>query len=104
MTDLTPEQLARQQIDAQLIASGWVVQDKKAINFNAGPGIAVREYQTDVGPADYVLFVDKQAVGVIEAKKEEVGQNITVVEAQTAGYASAKLKWIKNHQPLVLCD
>jgi type I site-specific restriction endonuclease len=99
MPDLTPEQLARQQIDAQLIASGWVVQDKKAINFSAGPGIAVREYQTDVGPADYVLFVDKQAVGVIEAKKEEVGQNITVVENQTAGYATAQLKWIKNHQP-----
>ena len=100
MPDLTPEQLARQQIDAQLIASGWIVQDKKSLNFNAGPGIAVREYQTDVGPADYVLFVDKKAVGVIEAKKQEVGQNITVVEDQTAGYANAKLKWIKNHQPL----
>ena len=95
-----PEQSARDRIDVMLAASGWIVQDKKAIDFNAGPGIAVREYQTDIGPADYVLFVDKVAVGVIEAKKEEVGQNITTVEEQTGDYAKAKLKWINNHQPL----
>jgi type I restriction enzyme, R subunit len=47
-----------------------------------------------------VLFVEKKACGVIEAKKEEMGQNITTVEDQTAGYATAKLKWVKNHQPL----
>ena len=64
----TPEQRARDQIDRQLIAAGWVVQGNKAINFNAGHGIAVPEYQTDIGPADYVLFVDKKAVGVIEVK------------------------------------
>ena len=96
----TPEQKARREIDAQLTASGWIVQDKKAIDFNAGPGIAVREYQTDIGPADYVLFVDKKACGVIEAKKEEVGHKITTVEDQTAGYGNAKLKWITNHKPL----
>lgn len=44
------------------------MQGKKAIDFNAAQGVAVREYQTDVGPADYALFVDKQAVGIIEAK------------------------------------
>lgn len=65
-----PEQSARDRIDRMLGESGWVVQDKKAIDFNPGPGIAVREYQTDIGPADYALFVDKKAVGVIEAKKE----------------------------------
>jgi len=96
----TPEQKARRDIDAKLVASGWVVQDKKAIDFNAGPGVAVREYQTDIGPADYVLFVDKTACGVIEAKKYEVGQNITTAEDQTAGYGNAKLKWINNHKPL----
>jgi type I restriction enzyme R subunit len=95
-----PEQIARDRIDALLGASGWAVQDKKAINFNVGLGIAVREYQTDVGPADYVLFVDKQAVGVIEAKKADLGQNITTVEFQTESYAAAKLKWVKSQQPL----
>ena len=39
-------------------------------------------YQTDVGPADYVLFVDKKAVGVIEAKREDEGFKLTVVEEQ----------------------
>ncbi len=95
-----PEQSARDRIDVMLTECGWFVQDKKAINFSAGAGIAVREYPTDTGPADYVLFLDKEAVGVIEAKKEDVGQNITVVENQTADYAAAKLKWINNHQPL----
>ena len=94
----SPEQKARDNIDMMLEVAGWKVQDKKTINFDAGPGIAVREYQTDVGPADYVLFVDQGAVGVIEAKPENWGQNITTVEDQSAGYAEAKLKWINNNR------
>ncbi len=96
----TPEQKARDNIDKMLDESGWKVQDKKKIDFNAGLGIAVREYDTDVGPADYVLFVDQKAVGVIEAKKEEAGQNITTVEEQSESYASAKLKRVNNKEPL----
>ena len=93
-------QVARDKIDKLLAASGWSVQDKKKLDFNAGRGQAVREYQTDVGPADYVLFVDKKAVGVIEAKRKSKGENITTVEGQTEGYATAKLKWVNNDQPL----
>lgn len=63
-----PEQIARDQIDAKLAEAGWHVQKKDKIDFNAGQGIAVREYPTDIGPADYVLFVDRIAIGVIEAK------------------------------------
>jgi type I restriction enzyme R subunit len=91
-----PEQIARDRIDAQLRAAGWAVQDKSAINFHEGEGQAIREYTTDCGPADYVLFVDNKPVGVIEAKKEALGQNITVVEEQTAEYGAAKLKWVQN--------
>lgn len=94
----TPEQLARDRIDAQLNAAGWVVQKK--INFSAGLGVAVREYRTSVGPADYVLFVDGKPVGVIEAKREEVGHSITAVEDQTQDYANASLKWIKSSENL----
>lgn len=79
---------------------GTTGQKSCKINFNAGPGIAVREYQTDVGPADYVLFVDKQAVGVIEAKPEEWGHKITTVELQSEKYATANLKWVNNTTPL----
>jgi len=96
----TPEQKARDNIDAMLEQAGWKVQPKKKIDFNAGPGIAVREYETDVGPAYCVLFVNKQAVGVIEAKPEYWGQKITTVEEQSQSYATAELKWVNNYAPL----
>ena len=66
----TPEQKARDTIDTMLERAGWAVVDKNAINWSLGPGLAVREYQTDVGPADYVLFVEREPIGVIEAKRE----------------------------------
>ena len=96
----TPEQAARDKIDRMLLDSGWIVQDKTKIAFSAGLGVAVREYETDVGPADYVLFVDKKAVGVVEAKPEDWGHKITTVEDQSSGYAAAKLKWVNNQKPL----
>ena len=66
----TPEQLARENIDALLQAVGWLVQDYQHLNLGADLGVAVREYPTNSGPADYILFVDRQAVGVVEAKAE----------------------------------
>ena len=98
--NITPEQKARNHIDAMLERVGWQVQSKSKINFGASLGIAVREYLTSVGPADYVLFIDKKPVGVIEAKPEDWGQKITTVEEQSAGYAAAKLKWVNNKEPL----
>ena len=80
-----PEQLARDGIDAKLLEAGWSVQAKSALNFAAAPGIAVREYQTDQGPADYVLFVNKQAVGVIEAKPQDCGHRITRIWSHPPG-------------------
>jgi type I restriction enzyme, R subunit len=96
MPNQNPEQIARDNIDAQLIACGWVVQRKDRINLAANDGVAVREYQTDVGPADYVLFVDRKPVGVIEAKGEEHGFQLTQVEEQSLDYAQAKLKHLNN--------
>lgn len=100
MVNQNAEQIARDKIDEMLKLAGWAIQDISKINFNDGIGQAIREYQTDVGPADYVLFVDKKAVGVIEAKREEAGEKITAVEDQTEGYANAKLKWVNNSEPL----
>ena len=91
-----PEQVARDLIDAQLRTAGWTVQDKKAFNFHDGEGQAIREYHTDTGPADYVLFVDGKPVGVVEAKKETLGHNLTTVEEQTVEYSVSKLKWIQK--------
>jgi type I restriction enzyme R subunit len=97
---MTPEIKARQQIDQKLEQAGWIVKDMKQLNLGAAQGIAVREYPTDTGPADYVLFVNRQAVGVIEAKRDEAAENITTVENQTARYAHAKLKWRTDNTPL----
>lgn len=102
MSDINqnPEQKARDSIDKMLRESGWSVQNKDKINFNASLGVAVREYQTDVGPADYVLFINRKPVGVIEAKREEEGQNLSRVEEQSRDYGAAKLKWIQKDGPL----
>lgn len=80
------ESAAREVIDAQLVAAGWVVQDRIDMNVAAGLGVAVREYKTDAGFADYLLYVDKKPAGVIEAKKP--GVTLTGVEAQTQDYAA----------------
>lgn len=89
---LTPEQKARRKIDRKLEQSGWIVQNYRKIDFKAGKGIAVREYPTDTGPADYILLVDKKPVGVIEAKREDEGHRITKVEKQSNRYATSNLK------------
>jgi type I restriction enzyme R subunit len=68
-----PEQITRDRIYAQLPTSCWIVQPKKLFNLAAGLGVAVQEYQTNAGPADYVLFVDRKPVGIIEAKREDEG-------------------------------
>ena len=91
-----PEQKARDKIDKMLELAGWIVQANNSINFTAGKGIAIREYQTDVGPADYILFIDKKPVGVIEAKREEEGFRLSTVEEQSKNYAEAKIKYFKN--------
>ncbi len=97
---MTPETQARQHIDRKLEQAGWIIQDLAQLNLSAGLGVVVREYPTDSGPADYVLFVNRQAVGVIEAKKDAAGANLTVTEAQTARYAKSPLKWCKDNAPL----
>jgi type I restriction enzyme R subunit len=83
----TPEQHARETIDAGLTRSGWVVQDRGAMNLYAGLGVAVREFALTGGAgfADYLLFVDGSAVGVLEAKPE--GHTLTGVEPQSRRYA-----------------
>ncbi|MCA0350656.1 MAG: DEAD/DEAH box helicase family protein [Chloroflexi bacterium] len=82
---MTPEQRARQNIDAQLEAAGWIVQDYQTRNLTAGQGIAVREFPLVQGFADYLLFVDKRSIGVLEAKPE--GTPLSGVEIQSRTYS-----------------
>lgn len=84
---LAAEQRARVLIDRQLSDAGWVVQDKKDLNLFAGTGVAVREVvmKPGHGRADYLLYLERQAVGVIEAKPQ--GITLSGVEWQSAMYA-----------------
>jgi type I restriction enzyme R subunit len=80
----TPEALAREDIDALLTAAGWVIQDRNKLNLAAGLGVAVREFPVSGGEADYMLFVDRKAVGVVEAKP--AGVTLSGVADQSAQY------------------
>ena len=82
-----PEQQARQEIDRLLFAAGWAVQDIAAADLHAAQGVAIREFPlaTGFGFADYLLYVDGNACGVIEAKKQ--GATLTGVESQSTRYA-----------------
>ena len=97
---MSPEDKARVIIDQKLESSGWLVVDKKEFNPSAALGIAVREFQTKTGPADYILFVNRTPVGVIEAKRDEEGENITTHERQTKRYAISGLKSKKSYDDL----
>ncbi len=87
MSALAPEQAARQKIDALLGAAGWTVADVAQANILGARGVAVREFPlaTGFGFADYLLYVDGKAAGIIEAKK--LGATLTGVEAQSGRYA-----------------
>lgn len=82
----TPEAKARDLIDQQLTAAGWVIQDRTEMDRRASLGVAVREYPFASGPADYLLLVDGKACGIVEAKKE--GFTLSGVADQAVGYGA----------------
>ena len=81
---MTPEERARQEMDRVLEAAGWKVQDLHELNLGASLGAAVREFPLEPGTADYLLFVDRKAVGVVEAKP--VGTTLSGVAEQSEKY------------------
>ncbi|HQR54032.1 MAG TPA: DEAD/DEAH box helicase family protein, partial [Burkholderiales bacterium] len=84
---LTPEQQARVEIDRLLEAAGWRVCGVSEVDLNAARGVAVREFPLREGHgfADYLLYVDGKAAGVIEAKK--AGVPLIGVEHQSGRYS-----------------
>ena len=82
---LHPEDKARINVDGQLEACGWIVQNSKELNLGAGLGIALREFHLDTGYADYALVVDRKLVGIIEAKQE--GAILLMAAEQTERYS-----------------
>ena len=100
----TPEQEARETIDKMLDQSGWDVQDRQNVNIFAKKGVAIREFplKSGHGYADYLLYVDGQAAGVVEAKK--VGSTLTGVETQSDKYKTGLPEDLPAwHSPLPFC-
>tara|TARA_B100002019_G_scaffold257375_1_gene241379 strand:+ start:243 stop:647 length:405 start_codon:yes stop_codon:yes gene_type:complete len=87
-----PEQIARDKIDKMLVDAGWLVQSKDEVNLALGKGIALRETKTESGSADYILFINSKAIGVIEAKAEEFGFKLLQVEEQSVRYSKDSIK------------
>lgn len=83
----TPEARARADIDRLLEAAGWHVCNVRDANLNAARGVAIREFSLAAGhgEADYLLYIDGKAAGVIEAKKK--GTTLTGVELQSTRYS-----------------
>ncbi|MBK7333876.1 MAG: DEAD/DEAH box helicase family protein [Betaproteobacteria bacterium] len=84
---MSAEQAARKTIDELLGKAGWRVCNVKDADIHAAQGVAIREFPLvdGYGFADYLLYVDGKAAGVIEAKKE--GATLTGVEVQSSRYA-----------------
>ena len=81
---MNPEEKARQNIDRLLTAAGWTIQNREQMDLGESLGVAVREYPMSSGFADYLLFINRRAVGVIEAKPE--GTTLGGVSEQTEKY------------------
>lgn len=81
----TPEEQSRLTIDDLLAQAGWDVQNRDEIDLSAALGVAVREFPLKNGFADYLLFVNRQIVGVIEAKK--AGTPLSGTESQALNYS-----------------
>jgi type I restriction enzyme R subunit len=93
---MTPEAKAREEIDRMLNEAGFVLQDMKEFNSAASLGVAVREYPTQSGPVDYLLFIDGKPVGVIEAKAANKGVLISTVAEQSQRYITSGLKYFHD--------
>jgi type I restriction enzyme R subunit len=87
------ESATRQLIDAQLRDAGWEV-DSRLVTYKLGArpqkgkNLAIAEWPTSKGPADYVLFAGLAPVGVVEAKREnkDVAGSIEQAKRYSRGY------------------
>jgi len=93
---MKPEEKARLKIDRMLNASGWVVQDFNDTELDAAPGVAVREFRMSIDSADYLLYVDGKAIGIVEAKKE--GATLIGVESQSEKYTHGLPKGVPAYR------
>ena len=69
------ESLTRKRIiDGKLRAAGWEILPYKKVNkLSTCTSVAIEEFETANGPADYALYRNGRILGVVEAKKLSLG-------------------------------
>lgn len=72
----------RTRIDPKVRAARWTIRPNATAAATGGRGVAVEEFETANGPADYALFDDGRCIGVVEAKKLTVGPQEVLTQAQ----------------------
>ena len=84
---MTPEEKARKKIDQWFNEAGWRVVDREEYEPTMS-AVAVREGLLKGNlEADYFLFINGKAVGVLEAKREEIDVSSDKVSSQVVTYA-----------------
>ena len=77
----------RKIIDEQLAAAGWTVGSTrltfaKGARPQRGRNLAIAEWPSETGPADYVLFIGLQPVAVVEAKRKHLDVSAALQQAK----------------------
>ena len=86
---MTPEEKARVKIDRWFEDAGWEVTDRDHYT-PASTAVAIREGLLENNlEADYFLFINGKAVGVLEAKRKEVDITADYVAEQAEHYTRA---------------
>ena len=96
---MKPEEKARVIIDRMFEEAGWKVvdRDKYAPNMTA---VAIKEgLMVGNREADYLLFLNGKAVGVLEAKRIETDINSDIVQEQARLYTRSCPKWCQAWFP-----
>ena len=92
----------KELIDKALIKTGWkpIVSFSKGAFYDDG---AVTEYQTDNGPADYVLFNEGVPIAAVESKKLGIGPQNVLVQAQrySRGLTGSPFNFNGYHIPFI---
>lgn len=94
----------KKRIDQQLKAAGWlIIPYTEGMDLSVLTNHAIEELQTNNGPADYALVVNGSLLGVVEAKKLEVGAQNVLEQAKRYSKGANKTigEWNKYHVPFL---
>lgn len=96
------ETATRALIDQQLRDRGWEA-DSENLRYSAGArpaknrNLAIAEWPTDSGPADYALFIGMQCIAIVEAKRQR--KNVSAAIDQAERYSKG-MRWIGGAEPI----